>query len=287
MATATVHCVFDHPTGTNQFLCVDNATRKAVLVDPVLDYDADSGRTSTSNIEKLVALVHDNNATVEYIFETHCHADHITGAQELRNRLGNPKLAISKGITQVQTTFKAFFNLGHLRSDGSQFDVLLNDGDEVQFGNSKITALATPGHTVDSMSLHLHTVGIFVGDTIFAPDLGTARCDFPGGDANVLLHSIQRLLSFPKDTKLYLCHDYPTGPKRDPVFATTVGETQQQNIHFQAGSDFTSLRKARDATLKVPHLIVPSVQLNVDAGRFPPAESNGVSYLKVPLNRLK
>lgn len=237
-----------------------------------------------SNVEKLTALAALHNAKVEFILETHCHADHITSAQVLKERFG-AKLAIGEGITKVQATFKDFFNLGHLRGDGSQWDQLLKDGDEVQFGKSVIRVLHTPGHTVDSVTYEVVGVGLFVGDTLFAPDKGTARCDFPGGDAAVLHASIGRLLSYPPSTRIYLCHDYP-GDARAFRFETTVQEEKEHNIHLQPGTDFIQMRKTRDATLKVPHLLVPSVQINVDAGKFPPPESNGTSYIKVPINKL-
>lgn len=276
------------PTGTAQYLVVDDATKAAVIIDPVLDYDADSGKTSTTNADKMCALVKAQGARVDFILETHCHADHITSAILLRERLGQDhkiKLAIGEGITKVQATFKSFFNLTHLRDDGSQWDQLFKDGDEIRFGASVIRVLSTPGHTVDSITYELVGGGLFVGDTVFAPDKGSARCDFPGGDAATLHSSIKRILSYPPETKIYLCHDYP-GDARPFKFETSVQEELQHNIHLQPGTDFINMRKTRDATLKVPHLLVPSVQLNVDAGQLPPPESNGTSYIKVPINKL-
>lgn len=297
---ATVRCVPDLVTGTAQYLLMCNATRAAAIIDPVLDYDAASGRTRTSNVTRLLELVkvprdgarlefrslrpQELDAHVDYILETHCHADHITGAQALRAALG-AKLVASRAVTTVQVTFKELFNLSHLATDGSQFDVLLSDGDTLRVGELELHALATPGHTRDSLTYHVPGVGLWVGDTLFAPDKGTARCDFPGGSADTLRLSIERILAFPPDTAIYLCHDYP-GDARAFRYQTTVAEERVANIHLQPGTDFVELRTKRDATLQVPHLLVPAVQLNVDAGRFPPPEANGVSYIKVPINKI-
>lgn len=257
-----------------------------MIIDPVLDYDADSGRMSHTNMDKLLQYVRDNNLTVEWVLETHVHADHITSASDLRKVLGGHiRIGIGAGVTKVQETFRPIYNLKTLRTDGSQFDKLFHDGDEIQVGNMKLRALYTPGHTSDSTCFFVHNLGIFLGDTMFQPDLGTARCDFPNGSAELLHKSIQKILSYPDDTKLFVCHDYPKN--REFTWQTTVGEEKAKNIHLQPGQDFVHLRTTRDATLKIPHLLLPSIQLNLEAGQVPAAEENGVSYIKIPLNYFK
>jgi glyoxylase-like metal-dependent hydrolase (beta-lactamase superfamily II) len=280
-------CVPDATTGTCQWLFWCDKTKKAAVVDPVHDYDADSGRFSTGNVEKLAELIRREALIVEYVLETHVHADHVTGAQELRRRFPEAKLVIGEGVKTVQATFKKLFNLHHLQPDGSCFDILLKEGDQVRVGETLVfTAIATPGHTPDSMSFVVANCGICVGDTLFFPDLGTARCDFPGADAAVLLGSIRKILAHPDETRIFLCHDYP-GLGRSFQSETTVGEEKATNIHLQPGKDFVQQRTERDKTLKIPHLLVPSVQLNVAAGAFPPAEENGTSFIKVPINVFK
>jgi glyoxylase-like metal-dependent hydrolase (beta-lactamase superfamily II) len=286
-ASPRVVCVPDHATGTCQWIFWCPATRKAVVVDPVLDYDADSGRFSSTNVSKLVDCIKQEGLTVDYILETHVHADHVTGSQELRKLFPDAKLGIGEGVKKVQETFKAMFNLCHLRTDGSQFDVLFEEGDQLRIGECiHVRVLSTPGHTTDSVAFVIANCGICVGDTLFFPDKGTARCDFPGGDAATLYQSVQKILAFPDDTKIFLCHDYP-GVEREFQTQTTVADEKAKNIHLHPGIDFVQMRTLRDVSLKVPHLLIPSVQLNVDAGAFPPPEENGTSYIKIPINVLK
>lgn len=262
---------------------VDDGT-VGVVIDPVLDFDFSAGRTSTGNLDKILAYIKEHQLKIEWILETHVHADHVSGASKLReNYFPGVKLAIGSGVCKVQETFQPLFNLEHLKTDGSQFDKLFADGDTLSVGKLVIKALFSPGHTADSTAYHIEGLGIFLGDTMFYPDKGTARCDFPNGSAELLYASIQRLLAFPDETRLFICHDYP-GQAREYQWETSVGEQKAKNIHLQPGADFIELRTTRDATLKIPHLLIPSVQLNLDAGKFPAPEKNGTSYIKVPLN---
>jgi len=279
MSNISVHCIPDRNTGTAQYIVHDG--KVAIVVDPVLDFDLPSGQTTPSNIEKLVAYIEEHKLKVEWVFETHVHADHITGASELRARFPDLKLAIGAGVCKVQEMFKPVYNL-NLKTDGSQFDKLFVDGESMQVGAMKMRCMHTPGHTADSSAYVFEGVGIFLGDTMFYPDKGTARCDFPNGSAELLKQSIDKILAFPDDTRLFICHDYPKD--RDFKWETSVAQQKAENIHLQPGTDFVQMRRERDETLKVPHLIIPSVQLNLAAGVFPEPEGNGVSYIKVPLN---
>jgi glyoxylase-like metal-dependent hydrolase (beta-lactamase superfamily II) len=272
-------------TGTWSYVVVDPATRAAAIVDPVLDYDWKSGRTSTSSADALAAHVAERGLQVAWILETHAHADHLSAAQHLKARLGG-QVAIGAGIRQVQATFKRIYGLGdEFEPDGRQFDRLLTDEEELPLGSLRIRVLATPGHTNDSVS-YLVGDAVFVGDTVFMPDGGSARCDFPGGDAAELYRSVQRLYALPPATRVFVCHDYAPGG-RAPQCETTVAEQRHANIHVRDGVDeaaFVAMRTGRDATLDVPALIVPSVQVNIRAGHLPPPEADGRSYLRVPLN---
>lgn len=272
-------------TGTWSYVVVDPATRAAAIVDPVLDYDWKSGRTSTSSADALAAHVAERGLQVAWILETHAHADHLSAAQHLKARLGG-QVAIGEGIRHVQSTFKRIYGLGdEFEPDGRQFDRLLADDEELPLGSLRIRVLATPGHTNDSVS-YLVGDAVFVGDTVFMPDGGSARCDFPGGDAAELYRSVQRLYSLPTATRVFVCHDYAPGG-RPPQCETTVAEQRRSNIHVRDGVDeaaFVAMRTGRDATLDVPALIVPSVQVNIRAGHLPPPEADGRSYLRVPLN---
>lgn len=285
--TPTVTSFFDPDTWTVSHVVHEKEGGACAVVDAVLDYDAKSGRTRTTSADKLAAFVEDNKLQVAWILETHAHADHLSAAHYLRGKLGG-KIAIGAVITQVQTTFKRIFNLEPgFPTDGRQFDRLLQDGETLAIGSLQIRAMSVPGHTPACMA-YLVGDAVFVGDTLFMPDVGTARCDFPGGDAAALYRSVHRLLSLPPETRLFMCHDYPPAG-RSPVWETTVAEQRAKNIHVHDGVSedaFVKMRTARDATLDMPTLILPSVQVNIRAGELPPAEDNGVSYLKIPLNAL-
>ncbi|MCK9237970.1 MAG: MBL fold metallo-hydrolase [Thiopseudomonas sp.] len=282
---------FDPETWTLSYLVLDSQTNACAIIDSVLDYDPKSGRTATASADKLVARVQALGAQVQWILETHVHADHLSAAPYLQQVLGG-KLAIGSRITQVQDTFGKLFNLdSEFARDGSQFDRLLVDGDVLMIGGLKLTAMHTPGHTPACMTYVISGASqqvAFVGDTLFMPDYGTARCDFPGGDARTLYQSINKIFSLPDDTVLYMCHDYqPDG--RELRYISSVAEQRANNIHVHQGvteNEFVQLRETRDATLDMPVLILPSVQINMRAGHFPPPEDNGIAYLKIPLNSL-
>ncbi|MFZ9082571.1 MAG: MBL fold metallo-hydrolase, partial [Burkholderiaceae bacterium] len=258
-----------------------------VIIDSVLDYDAKSGRTTTASADQVVAYVRQNQLRVQWILETHAHADHLTAAPYLRQLLGG-KIGIGRPITQVQKVFKGIFNLEKsFCEDGSQFDALFDDGETFSVGELTFQVMAVPGHTPACMAYRVGDA-VFVGDTLFMPDVGTARCDFPGGSATTLYASIQKLLSLPGETRLFMCHDYPPD-NRAVRFETTVAEQRQSNIHVHDGvseDQFVKMRSERDAGLAMPTLLLPSIQVNIRAGELPPAEANGTAYLKIPLNAL-
>jgi len=278
---------FHPPTGTWTYVVADPASRAAAVIDPVLDYDWRSGRTGTKSADTLAAHCANERLEVAWILETHAHADHLSAAPYLKSRLGG-RIAIGRGILQVQATFKRIFGLGaDFTADGSQFDALLADGDRIDLGAVAGRVIAAPGHTSDSVA-YLIGDALFVGDTVFMPDGGSARCDFPGGDAAELYRTVQRLYALPAATRMFVCHDYSPGG-REPRCETTVAAQREGNIHVRDGvseASFVEMRRTRDATLDVPNLIIPSVQANIRAGRLPPAEADGVSYFKVPLNVL-
>lgn len=282
-----IQAFFDDATWTVSYVVFDQPGGHCALVDSVLDYDPKSGRTSTRSAERLVEFVQGRNLTVQWILETHAHADHLSAAHYLRKKLGG-KIAIGAAITQVQDVFKGVFNLEpEFHPDGSQFDQLLHDDEEFQIGVLTAKALAVPGHTPACMAYQVEDA-VFVGDTLFMPDVGTARCDFPGGNAHTLYQSVRKLLSLPAQTRLFMCHDYPPSG-RDATWQSTVADQRAHNIHVHDGvteDAFVELRTRRDATLEMPVLILPSVQINIRAGDFPPAEANGVTYLKIPVNAL-
>jgi len=279
--------IFDAPTGSWSYLVIDPHSRQAAIIDPVLDYDAAAARTGTAGADRLLQVVRERNLAVAWILETHAHADHLTAAAYLKAQLGAP-LAVGAGICGVQQTFARIFNLGdRFATDGSQFDRLLVDGDSLPLGNLAIQVLATPGHTGDSVS-YLIGDAVFIGDTLFMPDVGSARCDFPGGNAATLYASVQRLYALGDGTRLFVCHDYPP-PGRQALCESSVAAQRAGNIHLQDGVDldaFVALRTERDATLPVPRLLLPAIQVNIRAGQPPPPESNGVSYLKLPIDVL-
>jgi len=284
---------FDPGTWTVSYIVLDQATRRCALIDSVLDFDARSGRTSTASADRLLARVGELDGEVQWILETHVHADHLSAAPYLKAQLGG-RLGIGAGITVVQGVFAALFNEGaDFARDGRQFDHLFADGESFGIGGLRVRAMHTPGHTPACMTYVVSEgdasdvpTAAFVGDTLFMPDYGTARCDFPGGDARTLYRSIRKVLSLPSQTRLYMCHDYqPDG--REVRFTSTVAEEREHNVHVRdaIGEDeFVAMRHARDATLDMPALLLPSVQVNMRAGEWPPAESNGIRYLKIPLN---
>lgn len=278
---------FDEQTFTVSYLVSDPGGQDALIIDSVLDFEASAGRTTTHNADLILDAVKKRGLSVRWIIETHAHADHLSAAPYLKEKLGAP-IAIGAHITDVQKVFGGVFNLGDdCAKDGSQFDRLLKDGDTLRVGGMTLEALHTPGHTPACMTYKIGDA-VFVGDTMFMPDYGTARCDFPGGDAATLYQSIQRVLALPDETRIFVCHDY--GPDGRPyAWETTVAQQKAGNKHVKDGismQEFVRMREERDATLSMPALILPSVQVNIRAGQFPPPESNGVSYLKLPLNAL-
>ncbi len=283
--TPEVRSFFHEPTATWSHVVADSVTTVAAVIDPVLDYDPKSGRTGTESVDELIAFVRERGYAIEWVLETHAHADHLSAAPQVCAALGG-KLAIGEGIREVQRTFAGIYHLGdEFPVDGRQFDHLFEDGETFRVGSLEARVLATPGHTNDSIS-YLIGDAVFVGDTMFMPDGGTARCDFPGGSAARLYKSIKKLLSLPQETRMFVCHDYSSGG-RDPACETTVGEQRESNIHVRDGiseSEFVEMRDSRDATLEMPTLLLPSIQVNIRAGEFPGPESNGIRYLKIPVD---
>lgn len=288
MSTLQIQHFLDTDSETYSYVVSNGQGTKAAIIDPVLDYDPKSGRTRTDFADSIIAYINKEQLTVEWILETHAHADHLSSAHYLREQVGG-KIAIGEKITQVQGVFKKVFNLGdELATDGRQFDYLFKDGEHFQIGELTAQVLLVAGHTPADVAYVIEDA-MFVGDTLFMPDVGTARCDFPQGDARVLYQSIQRILDFPNDTRLFMCHDYPPKNQRQHQYLSTVAEQKALNIHLadnKGEDDFVAMRQARDATLAMPRLIIPSIQVNIRAGEFPPVEDNGVAYLKVPLNLL-
>ncbi len=274
-------------SGTLTYLVSDDNTKDSVIIDPVLDFKVHSSSTSTDSIFPIIKHIENNQLNLHYILETHAHADHLTAAQYLKKQFNCP-VAIGKGITQVQKSFKPIFNLDDDFSiTGEQFDLLLEDQQELNAGSITIKVMATPGHTNDSIT-YLIGDAAFIGDTLFHPDIGTARCDFPGGNAEELYDSIQKILSLPKETRLFLCHDYPK-ESRDLIAETSIDLHKKNNLHIKNNIDkatYVKMRQERDASLDLPNLIIPSIQVNIRAGELPNNEDNGVSYLKYPLNLL-
>ncbi len=286
MPCPQIQAFFDPDTNTVSYIVVDPASRHCAIIDPVLDYAPESGQTRHCSAQRIVDAVRDQQLTVDWLLETHVHADHLSAAPWLQQQVGG-KLAIGEHIRTVQDTFGTVFNAGSdFARDGSQFDHLFRDGETYRIGQLDARAIHTPGHTPACMS-HLIGDALFVGDTLFMPDYGTARCDFPGGDARTLYRSIQTLMALPDETRVFLCHDYLPEGRQDFQWETTIGAQRQHNIHVHAGiseTAFVTLREQRDATLSLPRLILPSVQVNMRAGHLPAAEDNGVQYLKIPLN---
>lgn len=285
---AQIEAFLDPASSTYSYVVYEADGGQCAIIDPVLDYDAAAGRTCTVQADKIIAFVRQHRLQVQWLLETHAHADHLSAAPYLRRVLGG-KIAIGESISKVQNVFKALFNLEpEFCVDGSQFDHLFAPNESFRIGNLKATALHVPGHTPADMAYLIDGEQILVGDTLFMPDVGTARCDFPGGNAHQLFNSIHKLLAFTASVKLYVCHDYPP-EGRAAQCQTTVGEQRKSNIHVHDGIDeaaFVEMRTKRDAGLGMPTLLLPAIQVNVRAGNLPPAEDNGVVYLKIPLNSL-
>ena len=286
-----IESYFDPATSTFSHLVFDPASWQCAIIDSVLDYDPKSGRTRTASADRLIERVQALGAKLEWILETHVHADHLSAAAYLKDKLGG-RIGIGDQLPVVQKVFGQLFNAGpNFATDGSQFDHLFADGETFSLGSLRFQVMHTPGHTPACVSYLLSDGGeqaVFVGDTLFMPDTGSARCDFPGGDARTLYRSVRRLLALPPQTRLYLCHDYPPGERPASPY-TTVAEQRARNIHLHDGIDeeaFVEMRSRRDATLEMPVLILPSVQVNMRAGQLPEPEDNGVRYLKIPLNAL-
>ncbi len=286
MTVPQVRAFFDEPTFTVSYLVWDPATKRGAVIDSVLDFDPKSGRTGTQSAEAILKAAKQEGVTIDWLLETHAHADHISGAPFLKKATGAP-IAIGEHIKAVQRVFKDVFNLSHVTADGRPFDRLVTDGEELPLGEIGIKVLHTPGHTPACVS-YLIGDALFVGDTMFMPDYGTARTDFPGGDARTLYRSIQKLLALPEQTRVFLCHDYKA-PGRDAyAWQSTIGEERAKNVHLAGVSEdqFVAMREARDKTLAMPTLILPSIQVNIQAGELPPPEANGVRYLKLPIDAL-
>ncbi|WP_169544798.1 MBL fold metallo-hydrolase [Sneathiella aquimaris] len=282
-----VTAFFHEPTFTVTYVVTDGSSGQCAIIDSVLDYDPKSGRTDTETADAIVDFIKKEGMTVDWILETHVHADHLTAAPYLKEKLGGA-IGIGAAVTKVQAVFTGVFNVANeVPTDGSQFDQLLADGETISCGQMAIKTISVPGHTPACVAYEIGDA-VFVGDTLFMPDFGTARCDFPGGDAKALYNSIRKILSLPGDTRLFMCHDYaPDG--RDYVWETTVAEQNAKNIHISEGvsqEEFVKMREARDKELSMPVLIIPSVQVNIRAGHMPLPEGNGTRYLKVPINQL-
>jgi glyoxylase-like metal-dependent hydrolase (beta-lactamase superfamily II) len=282
----SVEGFFHEPTNSLTYLVHDPASRRAAILDPVLDYDARAGRTATSFIDRVIARAREQGLALDWILETHVHADHLSAAPRVRAELGG-SLVIGRHVTAVQRSFKPIFGATDLAPDGSQFDRLVAEGDRLPLGTLAIEVLETPGHTPACVSYRVGDA-VFVGDTFFMPDYGTARCDFPGGDAATLWQSLRKILALPDATRVFVCHDYKA-PGRDAFAWETTVAAQRRNIHLRDNPDqarFVAFRQGRDKTLSVPALIIPAIQVNMRAGQLPPAEADGGVYLKVPVNRL-
>lgn len=281
---AQIEAFFDEPTNTVSYLVSDPVTLKALVIDPVLDYDHQAGEVDTASVEKILSTAEAKGLTIEWALETHAHADHLSGAPYIKAKTG-AKIGIGEHIKDVQRIFRPVFNATDLKTDGSDFDRLFADGERFKLGELEVEIIYTPGHTPADISYKIGDA-VFVGDTLFMPDYGTARADFPGGDAHRLYRSIQRLFALPDETRLFMCHDYKAPGRDYYAWETTVKAEREANVHVgqgQSEDEFVKMREARDATLDAPRLLLPSIQVNIRAGRFPPAQANGVHYLMVPV----
>jgi glyoxylase-like metal-dependent hydrolase (beta-lactamase superfamily II) len=282
-----IQAFFDEKTFTVTYLVADPGSRKAVVIDPVLDFDPSAARTSTASAERVLSAARQRRYAIEWVLETHAHADHLSAAQVFKNEAG-ARIAIGEHIREVQDVFRPIFDATDVRGDGAPFDRLLKDGEVLNVGELEIDVLYTPGHTPACVSYKIGD-NVFVGDTLFMPDYGTARADFPGGDANLLYRSIRRILSFAPETTLWMCHDYKAPGRDSFAWRTTVGEERAKNVQAHDGvseAEFVKVRRARDRQLAMPVLILPSVQVNIRAGAMPPPAADGNIYLKLPVNRL-
>lgn len=280
----SIRAFFDEPTNTISYLVWDPATRRGAVVDPVLDYDMASGEADTASVEAILAAAAAEGVAVEWVLETHAHADHLSGAPLIRERTG-ARVGIGERIRDVQRIFRPIFGAEDVKAEGGDFDRLFRDGERFPIGGIEAEVLHVPGHTPACVAYRVGDA-VFVGDSLFMPDYGTARADFPGGDARTLWRSIQRLLALPGETRLFMCHDYKAPGRDHFAWETTVAEQRAANRHVHEGvteDEFVALREARDATLSTPRLLLPSIQVNIRAGRFPPAEANGVRYLRIPV----
>ena len=279
-----IRAFFDEPTNTFSYLVADPATKRAAVIDPVLDYDPKSGEVDHRSVEAILAAARAAGYAIEWSLETHAHADHLSGSPYVKAKTG-AKIGIGENIKEVQRIFRPVFNASDLKTDGSDFDHLFKDGERFKIGQLEVEVIYTPGHTPACVSYKVADA-VFVGDTLFMPDYGTARADFPGGDAHQLYRSIRKLLSLPPQTRLFMCHDYKAPGRDSYAYETTVAEQRKNNVHVHEGvgeDEFVAMRNARDATLSAPTLLLPSIQVNIRAGRFPAAEANGVRYLKIPV----
>ena len=280
----TIRAFFDEPTNTVSYLVGDTATRQAAVIDPVLDYDPNAGEVDTRSVEAILKAANEAGYTIAWTLETHAHADHLSGSPYIKANTG-AKTGIGERISDVQRLFRPVFNATDLKTDGSDFDHLFRDGERFRIGEIEAEVIYTPGHTPADVTYRIEDAA-FVGDTLFMPDYGTARADFPGGDAHKLYRSIRKVLALPPQTRLFMCHDYKAPGRDHYAWETTVAEQRQNNVHVRDGiteKDFVAMRTARDATLAVPRLILPSIQVNIRAGKFPPAAANGVRYLAIPV----
>lgn len=279
-----IRAFFDEPTNTISYLVADPDTKRAAAIDPVLDYDHKSGKAATKSADTILAAAAENGWEIEWVLETHAHADHLSGAPYLKLKTG-AKVGIGEHIRDVQKIFRPVFNATDVKGDGSEFDRLFADGEKFKLGNLEVEVLHVPGHTPADVAYRIGDA-VFVGDTLFMPDFGSARADFPGGDARKLYRSIRRLLSLPPETRLFMCHDYKAPGRTHYVWETTVAEQRAHNVHVHEGvseDEFVAMRQARDATLEAPLLLMPSIQVNMRAGKLPPPDENGVRYLKIPV----
>jgi glyoxylase-like metal-dependent hydrolase (beta-lactamase superfamily II) len=283
-ANPAIRAFFDEPTNTVSYLVWDPATMQGVAIDPVLDYEPRSGKASVQSADAMLAAAQELGVKLGMVLETHAHADHLSGAPYIKLKTG-AKVAIGEHIREVQRIFRPVFNAEDVSGDGSEFDRLFKDGERFKIGHLDAEVMNTPGHTPACVTYKIGDA-LFVGDTLFMPDFGTARADFPGGDAHALYRSIKRILALPAETRLFMCHDYRAPGRDQYAWETTVGEERARNVHVHEGvseEDFVAMREKRDATLAAPLLLLPSIQVNIRAGKLPPAESNGVRYLKVPV----